>query len=128
MPEDRASEVCWKVWTLEDAIADETQRAIMKRDLDPADWSFFSPAHGSRGQSMARDITVKRVEEGDGWKAEALAARVEEQQGEDGDHRVDSLGYEVMTGIGSCEGESAYSMVSVSPDSACSVFVPFPAS
>ena len=71
MPEDRASDEGWAVWNLDDAVDDEEQWAVMRRELDPADWRFFSPAHGSECRHGEWCIAVKRVEEGDRWNGEA---------------------------------------------------------
>ena len=96
MPEDRTARYGWKVWALDDAVADTTQWAIMKRELHAVDWKFFSPVHGSGIYSVACDILVKRVEEDDGWRGVVLKDRLGEGE-EEGKRmrlrRVNAYGY-----------------------------------
>ncbi|MCJ1291038.1 hypothetical protein MMC34_002580 [Xylographa carneopallida] len=96
MPEDRTSTRGWFIRRLEDAIADPAQWAVMKRELHPADWRFFSPVHGNGIEKVGRWIVVRRVEEGDAWRGvplrERLNARVAARRAEE-IRQAAALGY-----------------------------------
>ncbi|MCJ1282127.1 hypothetical protein MMC26_001450 [Xylographa opegraphella] len=107
MPEDRTSQEGWKVWAFDLAFADDTQRAVMNRELHSVDWNFFSRSYGARRWDMVSYIVMRRVGENDGWRRVAIAERdglrEERRETEEGP-RVNLRGHEVDDdGYCSCE-------------------------